>query len=71
MAIINSMKDRNAIFRNPMQLPTPKTFDLVGEDEIGPHRQREDLQLGVGRRQIGLGDPPLRLEQAGHSRHPE
>lgn len=30
LTIINSMKDRNAIFRNPMQLPTPKTFDLVG-----------------------------------------
>jgi raffinose/stachyose/melibiose transport system permease protein len=30
LTIINSMKDRNAIFRNPMQLPTGKTFDLVG-----------------------------------------
>ncbi|MGD9476247.1 UNVERIFIED_ORG: carbohydrate ABC transporter permease [Roseateles sp. XES5] len=30
LTLINSMKDRNAIFRNPMQLPTPKTFDLVG-----------------------------------------
>ncbi|MEW9614830.1 carbohydrate ABC transporter permease [Shinella sp. S4-D37] len=30
LTIINSMKDRNAIFRNPMQLPSPKTFDLVG-----------------------------------------
>lgn len=30
LTIINSMKDRNAIFRNPMQLPTQKTFDLVG-----------------------------------------
>ncbi|EYR77785.1 MULTISPECIES: carbohydrate ABC transporter permease [unclassified Shinella] len=30
LTIINSMKDRNAIFRNPMQLPTPGTFDLVG-----------------------------------------
>ena len=30
LTIINSMKDRNAIFRNPMQFPTPKTFDLVG-----------------------------------------
>jgi len=27
--------------------------------------QRENLQLGVGRRQVGLGDPALRLEQAG------
>jgi raffinose/stachyose/melibiose transport system permease protein len=30
LTIINSMKDRTAIFRNPMQLPTPGTFDLVG-----------------------------------------
>lgn len=30
LTLINSMKDRNAIFRNPMQLPTPATFDLVG-----------------------------------------
>ncbi|RFZ89469.1 carbohydrate ABC transporter permease [Shinella sp. WSJ-2] len=30
LTLINSMKDRNAIFRNPMQLPSPKTFDLVG-----------------------------------------
>lgn len=30
LTLINSMKDRNAIFRNPMQLPTSETFDLVG-----------------------------------------
>ena len=30
LTIINSMKDRNAIFRNPMQLPTPATLDFVG-----------------------------------------
>ena len=30
LTIINSFKSRNAIFRNPMQLPTPETFDLVG-----------------------------------------
>ena len=30
LTIINSMKARNAIFRNPMQLPTPETFDFVG-----------------------------------------
>ncbi|HEV7248577.1 MAG TPA: carbohydrate ABC transporter permease [Shinella sp.] len=30
LTIINSMKDRNAIFRNPMQVPTLETFDLVG-----------------------------------------
>ena len=30
LTIINSIKSRNAIFRNPMQLPTAETFDLVG-----------------------------------------
>ncbi|MCD2181637.1 carbohydrate ABC transporter permease [Rhizobium sp. GN54] len=30
LTIINSFKNRNAIFRNPMQVPTPATFDLVG-----------------------------------------
>jgi raffinose/stachyose/melibiose transport system permease protein len=30
LTLINSMKSRNAIFRNPMQLPTAETFDLVG-----------------------------------------
>lgn len=30
LTLINSMKTRNAIFRNPMQLPTTETFDLVG-----------------------------------------
>lgn len=30
LTIVNSVKSRNAIFRNPMQLPTPETFDLVG-----------------------------------------
>lgn len=30
LTLINSVKNRNAIFRNPMQLPTPETFDLVG-----------------------------------------
>ncbi|WP_440980686.1 carbohydrate ABC transporter permease [Shinella sumterensis] len=30
LTLINSMKSRNAIFRNPMQLPTTGTFDLVG-----------------------------------------
>jgi len=34
LTIINSMKDRNAIFRNPMQLPTPQTFDLVGYSTV-------------------------------------
>jgi len=30
LTIINSFKDRNAIFRSPMQVPTPSTFSLVG-----------------------------------------
>lgn len=30
LTLINSVKNRNAIFRNPMQLPTAETFDLVG-----------------------------------------
>lgn len=34
LTIINSFKSRNAIFRNPMQLPTPSTFDLVGYQTV-------------------------------------
>lgn len=30
MTLINSVKSRNAIFKNPMQLPNSQTFDLVG-----------------------------------------
>ena len=30
LTLINSVKSRNAIFRNPMQLPTTDTFDLIG-----------------------------------------
>ena len=30
LTIINSFKDRNAIFRSPLQIPTPSTFSLVG-----------------------------------------
>jgi raffinose/stachyose/melibiose transport system permease protein len=30
LTLINSVKSRNAIFRNPMQVPTSETFDLVG-----------------------------------------
>ena len=30
LTIINSFKDRNAIFRSPLQVPTPSTFSLVG-----------------------------------------
>ena len=28
--IINSMKSRNAIFKTPLSLPGPQTFDLIG-----------------------------------------
>lgn len=34
LTIINSFKNRNAIFRNPMQFPTPGTFDLVGYQTV-------------------------------------
>ncbi|APO75441.1 sugar ABC transporter permease protein [Rhizobium etli 8C-3] len=34
LTIINSFKDRNAIFRSPMQLPTPSTFSLVGYQTV-------------------------------------
>ena len=30
LTVINSFKDRNAIFRSPLQVPTPSTFSLVG-----------------------------------------
>ncbi|EBU7498216.1 carbohydrate ABC transporter permease [Salmonella enterica subsp. enterica serovar Typhi] len=30
LIVINSMKSRNAIFRSPLSLPGPETFDLVG-----------------------------------------
>ncbi|TDK35606.1 carbohydrate ABC transporter permease [Rhizobium deserti] len=30
LTVINSFKDRNAIFRSPMQVPLPSTFSLVG-----------------------------------------
>lgn len=30
LVLINSLKSRNAIFRNPMQLPSVETFDLIG-----------------------------------------
>ncbi|HEV7253997.1 MAG TPA: carbohydrate ABC transporter permease [Mesorhizobium sp.] len=30
LVVINSFKARNAIFRSPLSLPTPETFDLVG-----------------------------------------
>ena len=30
LIVINSMKSRNAIFRSPLSLPGPETFDLIG-----------------------------------------
>jgi raffinose/stachyose/melibiose transport system permease protein len=30
LTLVNSFKSRNAIFRDPMAIPTPSTFDLVG-----------------------------------------
>ncbi|TCU04982.1 carbohydrate ABC transporter permease [Rhizobium sullae] len=34
LTIINSFKDRNAIFRSPLQVPTPSTFSLVGYQTV-------------------------------------
>lgn len=34
LTIINSFKNRNAIFRNPLQVPTSATFDLVGYQTV-------------------------------------
>jgi len=34
LTIINSFKDRNAIFRSPMQVPRPSTFSLVGYQTV-------------------------------------
>ena len=34
LTIINSLKDRNAIFRSPLQVPTPSTFSLVGYQTV-------------------------------------
>ncbi|MDR7144464.1 carbohydrate ABC transporter permease [Rhizobium sp. BE258] len=34
LTIINSFKDRNAIFRSPLQIPTPSTFSLVGYQTV-------------------------------------
>jgi raffinose/stachyose/melibiose transport system permease protein len=34
LTIINSFKDRNAIFRTPMQVPTPSTFTLLGYETV-------------------------------------
>ncbi|QRM55956.1 carbohydrate ABC transporter permease [Sinorhizobium sp. BG8] len=34
LTIINSFKNRNAIFRNPLRVPTAETFDLVGYQTV-------------------------------------
>lgn len=34
LTIANSFKSRNAIFRNPLQVPTPETFSLIGYETV-------------------------------------
>jgi len=34
LVLINSMKSRSAIFGNPLSLPTPETFDLIGYSQV-------------------------------------
>lgn len=34
LTLVNSFKSRNAIFRDPMAIPTPSTFDLVGYQTV-------------------------------------
>ncbi|MFN3364646.1 MAG: carbohydrate ABC transporter permease, partial [Allorhizobium sp.] len=34
LTLVNSLKSRNAIFREPMALPTPTTFSLVGYETV-------------------------------------
>ena len=34
LTIINAFKDRNSIFRSPLQVPTPSTFSLVGYQTV-------------------------------------
>ena len=34
LTVINSFKDRNAIFRAPLSVPTPQTFSLVGYQTV-------------------------------------
>ncbi len=34
LVLINSMKSRSAIFGNPVALPTPETFDLIGYAQL-------------------------------------
>jgi len=34
LTLVNSLKTRNAIFREPMALPTPSTFSLIGYETV-------------------------------------
>jgi raffinose/stachyose/melibiose transport system permease protein len=34
LVLVNSMKSRSAIFGNPLALPTPETFDLIGFHQV-------------------------------------
>src|SRR3954467_13607338 len=34
LVIVSSMKSRSAIFGNPLSLPTPATFDLIGYTQV-------------------------------------
>jgi raffinose/stachyose/melibiose transport system permease protein len=34
LVLVNSMKSRSAIFGNPLSLPTPSTFDLIGYSQV-------------------------------------
>ena len=34
LTLINSFKDRNAIFRQPLRIPTPETFSLIGYETV-------------------------------------
>ncbi|NRQ13091.1 carbohydrate ABC transporter permease [Ensifer sesbaniae] len=34
LTIVNSFKDRNAIFRAPLMIPTPQTFSLIGYETV-------------------------------------
>lgn len=34
IVIVNSFKERRAIFRNPYQIPTPETFSLIGYETV-------------------------------------
>lgn len=34
LTIVNSFKSRNAIFREPLAVPTPETFSLIGYETV-------------------------------------